>query len=137
METLSLFQELENPAVALKAAIKADVEAAGGYKEVAKVLWPAQAGKDLIKASQRLMNACNPNQKQELDYYEIQTVKQLARKASGASHIHVHESIPLDVDLKWISKQEKAERSAIKLIDAARAVERAVLAAQEVLREIK
>lgn len=133
MESLSLFQELADPRVSLKAVIAADVEAAGGCKEVAAHLWPDL---EITRAIQRLSNACNPKQKQELDYHDIQKLKLRARMKSGASHVHAYESKPLGCDLHWVTKQERAERSAVKLMDAARAVERAVLAAQEVLREI-
>jgi hypothetical protein len=134
METLSLFQELADPKTALKAAVAADVEAAGGIKVVAALLWPET---ELTKAIQKLSNACNRKQKQELDYHEIQIVKLAARKASGASHVHAYESKTLNVDLHWVTKQEKAERTAIRLVDAAKTLERAVIAAQEALKEIQ
>jgi hypothetical protein len=44
----------------LKAAVAADVEAAGGCKVVAAKLWPDL---DITKAIQKLSNACNANQK--------------------------------------------------------------------------
>lgn len=114
METLSLFKELENPVVALKAAITADVEAAGGAKTVATLLWPDEN----IKTSHpRLLNACNPRQKQELGYHDIQQLKLLARKKSGASHIHAFESKALNCDLHWVSQEEQVERSERRLED--------------------
>lgn len=121
METLSLFKELENPVVALKAAIAADVEAAGGAKIVAAALWPDE---DIEKSHPRLLNACNPKQKQELDYHNIQRVKLLARKKSGASHVHAHESKQLKCELHWITPDEQVERSEKRietLLDAVQA----------------
>lgn len=135
-ESLPLFKELENPKVALKAVIKADVEAAGGFKDVAEVLWPDAAKKDLIAASQRLMNACNPKQKQELDYYEIQTLKALAREATGASHVHAHESKPLNCKLHWITLQEEAQQVAVSLSDAATNMSAVMVQAQVVLTKL-
>jgi hypothetical protein len=112
VETLSLFKELENPVVALKAAITADVEAAGGAKVVAAALWPDEG---IDKAHPRLLNACNPKQKQELGYHDIQRLKLLARLKSGASHIHALESKPLNVDLHWVTLQEEVQRTAVNL----------------------
>lgn len=118
METLSLFKELENPIVAWKAAVAADVEAAGGAKAVAAFLWPDD---DLDTAHRRLLNACNPKQKQELGYHDIQRVKLLARKKTGASHIHAYESKPLNVKLHWVTPEEEVQQVAVDLGSVVRA----------------
>jgi hypothetical protein len=130
MHQESLFQGLNE----LKAAIAADVEAAGGCKAVAQELWPDL---DILKAIQKLSNACNSKQKAELDYHEIQIVKRLARTASGASHIHAYESKPLDCDLKWVTQQERAERVAVKITDAVKLLQQTMTEAQELLRGLK
>lgn len=112
METLSLFKELENPLVAWKAAVAADVKAAGEAKTVAALLWPDD---DLETAHRRLLNACNPKQKQELGYHDIQRLKLLARQKTGASHIHAYESKPLKCDLHWTTLEEEAQQVAVSL----------------------
>jgi hypothetical protein len=113
MEPLSLFKELEDPRAALKAAIAADVEAAGGTKCAAKYIWP-DSDKPLAD-EQRLRNAGLQGQKQLLDYFEIQRLKQIARRQSGASHIHALESKALNVSLHWVTLQEEAQHVAVSL----------------------
>lgn len=113
METLSLFKELADPKAALKAAIKADVEAAGGPKEAAKFIWP-ESQKPLAD-EQRLRNAGLAGQKQLLDYFEIQRLKQIARKRSGASHIHALESKALNANLHWVTLEEEVQQVAMSL----------------------
>lgn len=134
MESLSLFQELAEPKTALKAVIAADVEASGGCKEVAAYLWPDT---DITRAIQRLSNSCNPKQKQELDYHDIQKLKLLARVKTGRSHIHAYESKPLAVDLHWVTQHERAERVAVKLNDAVASLQTTLAEAQELLRGLK
>lgn len=133
METLSLFKELENPVVALKAAIAADVEAAGGAKTVAVALWP---GEDIEKSHPRLLNACNPKQKQELGYHDIQRVKLLARLKTGASHIHAYESKPLKVDLHWITPQEEAQQATVNLSAAVQGLHAAIAQANDLMTRL-
>jgi hypothetical protein len=133
METLSLFKELEKPIVALKAAIAADVDAAGGAKVVAAALWPDE---DIEKSHPRLLNACNPKQKQELGYHDIQRVKLLARLKSGASHIHAHESKALNVNLHWVTVQEEVQQVAVNLSTALRDVAVVVTQAQDLMKRL-
>lgn len=133
METLSLFKELEKPIVALKAAIAADVDAAGGAKVVAATLWPDE---DIDKSHPRLLNACNPKQKQELGYHDIQKVKLLARLKSGASHIHAHESKQLKCDLHWITPQEEAQQATVNLSAAVLGLHAAISQANDLMKRL-
>lgn len=128
-----LFQELDELSK-LKAAVRADVEAAGGFKVVAAVLWP---NSNPVTAQQKLSNACNPKQKQELDYHDTQKVKLLARRAIGASRIHEYESTPLDCSCHWITREEKIDRHAVKLADVARVVQRIFQETQELMKEVQ
>lgn len=130
MQQVPLFEGLD----AWKAAIAADVESAGGFKQVGEQLYPHL---DPIKAQQRLSNACNPKQKQELDYHEVQTLKALARNASGASHIHAYESKALDCELHWVTQQERAERVAVRITDAVQMLQQTMTEAQELLRKLR
>lgn len=130
METLSLFKELDKPVVAWKAAVAADVDAAGGAKTVAAVLWPDD---DLDTAHRRLLNACNHKQKQELGYHDIQKVKLLARTKSGASHIHAFESKPLKCDLHWVTIQEEVQLVTISLSSAVQGLHGAISQANDLL----
>jgi len=133
METLSLFKELENPVVAWKAAVAADVDAAGGAKTVAAILWPDD---ELDTAHRKLLNACNPKQKQELGYHDIQRVKLLARKKTGASHIHAYESKPLKCDLHWVSVQEEVQQVSVTLMSAVQGLNGAISQANELLTRL-
>lgn len=133
METLSLFKELEKPVVALKAAIFADVEAAGGAKLVAAALWPDD---DIEKSHPRLLNACNPKQRQELSYHDIQKVKLLARANSGASHVHAYESKPLKCDLHWVTLQEEAQQATACLSTAVQGLHAAITQANDLMRRL-
>ncbi len=133
METLSLFKELENPVVVWKAAVAADVEAAGGAKTVAAALWPED---DLDTAHRRLLNACNPKQKQELGYHDIQRVKFLARKKTGASHIHAYESKQLKCNLHWITVQEEAQQATVTLSAAVQGLHAAIAQANDLMTRL-
>jgi hypothetical protein len=133
MQTLSLFKELENPLVALKAAITADVDAAGGPKAVAAAIWPDE---DIETTHRRLLNACNPKQKQELGYHDIQKLKLLARRKSGASHIHALESKALNVNLHWVTVQEEVQQVAVNLSAALRDVAVVVTQAQDLMKRL-
>lgn len=133
MQTLSLFKELENPVVALKAAITADVDAAGGPKTVAAVLW---ADEDIETTHRRLLNACNPKQKQELGYHDIQKLKLLARRKSGASHIHALESKLLNVELHWVSLQEEAQQATVCLSTAVKGLHAAIAQANDLMKRL-
>lgn len=133
METLSLFKELEKPIVALKAAIAADVDAAGGAKTVAVALWPDE---DIDKSHPRLLNACNPKQKQELGYHDIQKVKLLARLNSGASHIHALESKALNAKLHWVTLQEEALQATVNLSTAFQGLQAAMGQANDLLKRL-
>jgi hypothetical protein len=130
VETLSLFKELDNPVVAWKAAVAADVEAAGGAKTVAAILWPDD---DLDTAHRRLLNACNPKQKQELGYHDIQRVKLIARKKTGASHVHAYESKPLKVELHWVTVQEEVQQVTVNLTSAVQGLHGAIAQANDLL----
>lgn len=134
METLCLFKELENPRAALKAAIAADTEAAGGPKEAAKVIWP-ESTKPLVD-EQRLRNAGLQGQKQLLDYFEIQALKRAARIRSGASHIHALESKPLKCELRWITPQEEAHEATVNLSTAVQGLHGAIAQANELMKRL-
>lgn len=132
----SLFQALDE----VKAAVAADVEAAGGCKKVALALFAELVEKhkgDTTAAIQKVSNSCNPKQKAEFDKDQMFQVALMARSVSGRSHIFAHYAKLLDCELHWVTPQEKAERTAIKLIDAARSLQQTILEAQEVLRGIK
>lgn len=134
MQTLELFKELSDPRVALKAAIAADTEAAGGVKAAAAYIWP-KSNKPLAD-EQRLRNAGLPGQKQLLDYFEIQRLKYAARLKSGASHIHALESKALDAKLQWVTLEEQAQEATVELIDAATVVTSALAKAQSLIQKI-
>jgi hypothetical protein len=133
VETLSLFKELDKPVVALKAAISADVDAAGGAKVVAAALWPDE---EIEKTHRRLLNACNPKQNQELGYHDIQKVKLLARIKSGASHVHAYESKPLKCDLHWITLQEEAQEATACLSTAVQGLHAAITQANDLMQRL-
>jgi hypothetical protein len=133
MQTLSLFKELENPVVALKAAIASDVDAAGGAKIVAAALWPDE---DIETTHKRLLNACNPKQKQELGYHDIQRLKLLARTKTGASHIHAFESKPLKCELHWITPQEEAQQATVNLSAAVQGLHAAISQANDLMTRL-
>lgn len=82
---------------------QADVDAAGGDKEVGSSLWPHL---DPVTAGRKLSNALNPKQKQELTYAEIRKVKRLARIAVGESQLHALESDELECDVRWRTAQD-------------------------------
>lgn len=134
METLSLFKELAEPRAALKAAIAADTEAAGGVKEAAKFIWP-DSTKPLTD-EQRLRNAGLAGQKQLLDYFEIQRLKLAARLKSGASHIHALESRALNCKLHWVTIEEEAQEAAADLTAVLETVVHAVDRAKDVLERM-
>ena len=134
METLSLFKELAEPRVALKAAIAADIEAAGGPKEAAKFIWPAS--EKPLADEQRLRNAGLAGQKQLLDYFEIQRLKVAARMKSGGSHIHALESKPLNVKLHWVTIEEEAQAVAVNLGTVLQNVVDVVGQAREVMERL-
>lgn len=134
METLSLFKELADPKTALKAAIAADVEAAGGTKEAAKHIWP-DSQKPLVD-EQRLRNAGLQGQKQLLDYFEIQRLKQIARRKSGASHIHALESSALNVKLHWVTVQEEAQQVTVDLAAAFHGLQSTMAQANELIKRL-
>lgn len=133
-ETLSLFKELVDPKAALKAAIAADVEAAGGPKEAAAFIWP-DSEKPLTD-EQRLRNAGLQGQKQLLDYFEIQRLKHAARLRSGASHIHAMESKPLNVKLHWVTMQEEVQQLAVNLTTAAQGLGAEIAKANDLLKRL-
>lgn len=111
-ETLSLFAELDTPKAKLKAAISADVEAAGGCKAIAPDVFP---GLSVERAIQRLSNATNPKQKQELDRDEMWTVCRMARRAVGKSNIFEWYANELDCELHWVTAEEQFERDERRL----------------------
>jgi hypothetical protein len=133
MQTLSLFKELENPVVAMKAAVTADVDAAGGPKTVAAALWPDE---DIETTHRRLLNACNPKQKQELGYHDIQKLKLLARRKSGASHIHALESSALNAKLHWVTVQEEAQQVTVDLAAAFQGLQSTMTQANELIKRL-
>jgi hypothetical protein len=135
MKTLPLFQELTEPKAALKAAIAADTEAAGGPKEAAKFIWP-ESDKPLVD-EQRLRNAGLRGQKQLLDYFEIQRLKLAARLRSGASHIHALESADLECKLHWTSMEEQSQEAAACLTTAMQGVTAALVKAQKVVEKLE
>jgi hypothetical protein len=126
METLSLFNQL-------KSAIAADVEVAGGAKCVASMLWPDE---DIETTHKRLLNACNPKQKQELGYHDIQKLKQLARRASGASNVHAYESKQLNVKLHWVTLQEEAQQATVNLSAAFQELQAAMSQANDLMKRL-
>lgn len=126
METMSLFNEL-------KSAITADVEVCGGAKVVAVELWPDI---DVDTAHKRLLNACNPKQKQELSYHDIQRLKLMARRKSGASHVHAFESQPLKCELHWVSIQEEAQEATVTLSAAVQGLHAAIANANELMKRL-
>lgn len=134
METLCLFKELADPRSALKAAIAADIEAAGGPKEAAKAIWP-DSTKPLAD-EQRLRNAGLQKQKQLLDYFEIQRLKLAARQRTGASHIHALESKPLNVKLHWVTVQEEVQQVAVDLGSVVKAAAEVLSRATEIANRI-
>jgi hypothetical protein len=113
MGTRCLFNPSGDPRIELKEAIAADVQAAGGTKAAAAVIWPDS--KRPLADEQRLRNAGLAGQKQLLDYFEIQRLKQAARKESGASHIHALESEQLNAKLHWVTLEEEVQQVAVSL----------------------
>lgn len=134
METLSLFNELADPKSALKAAIAADVVAAGGIKAAAKFIWP-DSDKPLAD-EQRLRNAGLQGQKQLLDYFDIQQLKLAARLRSGASHIHAMESKALKADLHWVTAQEEAQQVTVNLVSSVQGLHTAIAQANDLLKRL-
>lgn len=117
----------------MKAAIASDVDAAGGAKTVASTLWPDE---DIETTHKRLLNACNSKQKQELGYHDIQKVKLLARKKTGASHIHAYESKPLKCELHWVTIQEEVQQVTVSLATAVQELHGAIASANDLLTKL-
>src|ERR1700730_16894009 len=85
-------------------ALKADVSAAGGIKEVARRLWPAHAD-----AAAKLRACLADGHAQKLDIEEILAIKGFA-KAVGSFATVTHESQVLAFKVEWIAPEdEKAE----------------------------
>lgn len=132
-ETLSIFPELETESAKLKAAISADVEAAGGCKAIAPDIFPKLT---VDRAIQRLSNACNPKQAQELDKDQLFAVCRKARAAAGHSHIFAWYAKQLECELHWITPQEKAVRVTTSLTAAMRGLSVVMGEANDLIRKL-
>lgn len=132
-ETLSIFPELDTAEARLKAAISADVEAAGGCKAIAPDIFPKLS---VERAIQRLSNACNPKQAQELDKDQMFAVCRMARAAVGRSHIFAWYAAQLDCELHWITPQEKAVRVTTSLTVAMQGLSAVMGEANTLIRKL-
>lgn len=96
------------------AATGADVDAAGGEKTVAVLLWPNLKPDT---ATRRMSNALNVKQRHALTDDEVWQIKQLARRANGRSHLHEYESACLEFEGKWLTTEDiKARRRKRKAV---------------------
>lgn len=85
-------------------AIGADVLAAGGYKKVAGVLWPADSS-----GAAKLRNALNPDQPHKLCPEEVLQIKRLAQ-AAGSTETIRFEAQQLGYVCTWVTPEDELER---------------------------
>lgn len=77
--------QLELPPTSVREALESEIMLAGGWRLVAKALYPEKYKESPDSAIRFLRNQVNPEHHQKLDYYQAQLIKQLAREKAGRS----------------------------------------------------
>lgn len=90
-----------------KAALEADINAAGGQAAVGIAL---QLSDDPKTAATLLNNKLNENGRHRLSAREEWQIKQIARQHSGRSRLVEYECGELRADLHWVTEEEFIER---------------------------
>lgn len=86
-------------------ALRADIDAAGGNKAVAKALWPTV---DVVTGANKLANATNPNQAQKLDPAEVLAIKRLALDSGSTATINF-ESQQFGFRIEWLDPLDEQQ----------------------------
>jgi hypothetical protein len=102
-----------------RAAIEADVAAAGGLQKVGELLGLAD---NAVDAGKLLSNKIQRNGRHDLKDEEVWRIKELARKSpAGKSRLHEIESGALSYDGRWLTsddiKARKRKRKAALLAE--------------------
>lgn len=91
-----------------RAAIEADVAAAGGLQKVGELLGLAD---NAVDAGKLLSNKIQRNGRHDLKDEEVWRIKELARKSPGKSRLHELESDALAYEGRWLTSEDiKARR---------------------------
>lgn len=98
---------LRDNAADRKAALEADIYAAGGYSAVGKELGLSDDAKN---AATMLSNKVNRSGRHDLKDLEVWQIKQWARERTGRSRLTEFECAELLADLHWVTKEEQIER---------------------------
>lgn len=80
-------KQLELTPTTLREALEAEIQAAGGWRLVAKALHPDKYRDSPDNAMRFLRNQINPDHNQKLDYYQAQLLKHLAKDRNGSSQL--------------------------------------------------
>jgi hypothetical protein len=85
-------------------AIAADVNAIGGVKKVAAMLWPANSD-----AASRLRACLSTEHPQKLDAEELLSIKRMARDVGSSATLN-YEAQELSFNIEWISPEDEKAR---------------------------
>src|SRR5690349_21078052 len=93
-------------------ALGADIAAAGGFKVVARKLWPTDSS-----GPAKLRNYCNHDQPHKPELDEVIAIKKLAREA-GSTALIDFEAQQIGYQVVWLDPKEEGDELRRQFIEA-------------------